>query len=104
MRLQLLTLTTILALSSALELSSPVARGADAALACKSNGCKCQKVKQGQYCGLDWKGSNFVVTDLGSGDWDDIFECNPQGGCCDYGYSSKCHNEGAVEAVAARVG
>jgi len=101
MRLSLLALTTILALTSALE---PIVRDADAALACTKNGCKCQKVKQGEYCGLDFKGSNFVVTDLGSGDWDDIFECNPQGGCCDYGYSKKCHAEGdRVAAEKARV-
>ncbi|PKS08753.1 hypothetical protein jhhlp_004806 [Lomentospora prolificans] len=59
--------------------------------ACKSNGCKCQKVPQGQYCGLCWRGNDFVVTKLGSGGaWNHVYECNKNGGCCDYGYAKDC--------------
>jgi len=56
--------------------------------ACRKNGCKCKKgTKQGQYCGLC-----DAVTAAGSGGFftRDIFECNPSGGCCDYGTSTVC--------------
>lgn len=75
------------------ELLSFVARGTDAAFICRQNGCKCQPgVRNGQICGLDIEGGNWIITDLGTGgSWDDIYECNAHGGCCDYGYATKCH-------------
>ena len=60
--------------------------------ACDPNGCKCVKgLPQGQYCG------NCVLTkDLNT--WviskkrvnNHVFECNPRGGCCSYGYAKDC--------------
>lgn len=42
--------------------------------ACVKTGCECaQGTKQGQYCGVGG-----------------IYECNPTGGCCFYGFSEKC--------------
>lgn len=59
--------------------------------ACKNNGCKCQKVSQGQYCGLCWRNNDFIVTKLGTGGaWNHVYECNSSGGCCDYGYAKDC--------------
>ncbi|KAK1753017.1 hypothetical protein QBC47DRAFT_387558 [Echria macrotheca] len=58
--------------------------------ACDSNGCKCVKgLQQGVYCG------NCVV---GAGTYaisakrvsNHAYECNPSGGCCDYGKASDC--------------
>jgi hypothetical protein len=78
------------------------ARGDDAVMeasglqkrACRSNGCTCLKgTKRGQYC---WNAYNsakgaFYVQKAGSGHKsNDIYECNPQGGCCDYGPADKC--------------
>ncbi|RYP42872.1 hypothetical protein DL768_010166 [Monosporascus sp. mg162] len=53
-------------------------------------GCQCQWVDQGQYCGVCWSGSGYTVTYLGTGDWNHVYECNPDGGCCDYGYATDC--------------
>lgn len=59
--------------------------------ACKKTGCKCKKgLPQDQYCG------NCVLVSDGS--WvitekrvnDHVYECNPNGGCCDYGYAKDC--------------
>lgn len=58
--------------------------------ACSSNGCKCVTgLLQGVYCG------NCVV---GAGTYaiktkrvnSHAFECNPSGGCCDYGAADDC--------------
>ncbi|KAK5654721.1 hypothetical protein OQA88_7046 [Cercophora sp. LCS_1] len=50
------------------------------------NGCKCKKVKRGQYCG-----SCLEVEKYGSGgSIFHIFECNSKGGCCDYGPAKDC--------------
>ena len=58
--------------------------------ACSANGCKCVRgLKQGVYCG------NCVV---GAGTYaisakrvsTHAYECNPSGGCCDYGTASDC--------------
>ena len=58
---------------------------------CKRNGCKCQKVDQGQYCGLCQLGGGDVVTSKGSGGANShVYECNRDGGCCDYGRSDDC--------------
>jgi hypothetical protein len=63
--------------------------------ACSSNGCKCVTgLVQGVYCG------NCVV---GAGTYaiktkrvnTHAFECNPSGGCCDYGTASDCGKSGA---------
>jgi hypothetical protein len=55
--------------------------------ACDYNGCKCAKgTKRGQYCGYCPQ-----VYPLGKGGDDyDVFECNPQGGCCNYGFRKSC--------------
>ena len=57
---------------------------------CTYNGCKCQKLPQGQYCGncVLIKGGTYAVTQKRVNNH--IFECNPQGGCCDYGYATDC--------------
>ncbi|PGG97050.1 hypothetical protein AJ79_09364 [Helicocarpus griseus UAMH5409] len=48
--------------------------------------CKCREgSKQGQYCGHCPQvlgGDGFV--------WDHVYECNPSGGCHDYGYRKQC--------------
>lgn len=63
--------------------------------ACVANGCKCAiGLKQGVYCG------NCVV---GAGTYavstkrvrTHAFECNPSGGCCDYGVASDCGKSSA---------
>ncbi|KAF3105169.1 hypothetical protein TWF594_005752 [Orbilia oligospora] len=55
---------------------------------CVPNGCKCNPVPQGQYCG--WCSA---VTNAGTGgSWSDVFECNPSGGCCRYGPRASCNN------------
>lgn len=61
--------------------------------ACVSNGCKCKKVKQGQYCGM----CDAVTAAGGQGALygTDIYECSPSGACCWYGPSSTC--AGSVE-------
>jgi hypothetical protein len=60
------------------------------ARACDPNGCKCVRgLKQGVYCG------NCVV---GAGTFavskkrvlTHVFECSPEGDCCDYGRASDC--------------
>ncbi|KAI1841410.1 hypothetical protein JX265_007441 [Neoarthrinium moseri] len=62
--------------------------------ACKSNGCKCAKVKQGQYCGMC---DAVTVAGTGGNFHTDIYECNPQGGCCWYGPSSTCAGSDAQD-------
>lgn len=55
--------------------------------ACDYNGCKCAEgTSQGQYCAGCWQVLNLGRT----GDWDHVYECNPRGGCCDYGYARDC--------------
>ena len=57
----------------------------------ETTACKCQKIKRGQYCGSCYKGSDWIVTDLGKrGAWNHVYECNEKGGCCDYGYAKDC--------------
>ncbi|KAL0636388.1 hypothetical protein Q9L58_004638 [Maublancomyces gigas] len=49
--------------------------------ACVKNGCECaQGIKQGQYCGVGG-----------------LYECNPTGGCCFYGFAEKCKGFAYVE-------
>jgi hypothetical protein len=48
---------------------------------CVPNGCKCNPVPEGQYCG--W--CSAVTNPGNGGQWSDVFHCNPQGGCCRYG-------------------
>ncbi|KAF7503115.1 hypothetical protein GJ744_004292 [Endocarpon pusillum] len=57
---------------------------------CTYNGCKCQKLPQGQYCGncVLISDGTYAVTYKRVNNH--IFECNPQGGCCDYGYATDC--------------
>lgn len=104
MQFRLITLTALLAMASAaaqvksgaiektglitapIEVREP-ADGLESKRSCTYNGCKCAKgFPQGQYCG--W---GTVVTNLGSGgDFEDAYECNPSGGCCDYGHRDDC--------------
>ena len=68
--------------------TNPLEDRATALVKCPDrNGCKCRKkTKQGQYCG-----GCRAVTDAGKGGtFFDIFECNPNGGCCNYGPAKKC--------------
>ncbi|KAM0332408.1 hypothetical protein ACHAQA_002688 [Verticillium albo-atrum] len=64
--------------------------------ACKYNGCKCNsRGKQFRSCG------NCVWTN--NGQWaikkkrvsNHIYECAPNGGCCDYGYAKDCGKSNA---------
>ncbi|KAL2150577.1 hypothetical protein VTH82DRAFT_7140 [Thermothelomyces myriococcoides] len=56
-----------------------------------NSGCRCVSgLAQGQYCG------NCVV--VATGEWviqqgrvlDHVYECAPNGDCCDYGYANDC--------------
>jgi hypothetical protein len=71
--------------------------------ACKENGCKCiTGMKQGQYCGLcitNKSNGPFVIKNYGTGGgYYHKYECNPKGGCCDYGFSYDC-DEGAIQCA-----
>ncbi|KAK4446209.1 hypothetical protein QBC34DRAFT_383633 [Podospora aff. communis PSN243] len=68
--------------------ASPLDERATALVKCPDrNGCKCVKgTKQGQYCG--W--CKQVDSAGRGGSWDHIYECNSNGGCCNYGTSKKC--------------
>ena len=59
---------------------------------CVYNGCACDVgTPQGQYCGCALP----YITNFGNGGgMYDIYECNPSGGCCDYGWSDVCAAEG----------
>ncbi|KAK0709949.1 hypothetical protein B0T26DRAFT_630447, partial [Lasiosphaeria miniovina] len=58
--------------------------------ACRDTGCKCVKgLRQGQYCGACvWKG-DYVITKKRY--LKHIYECSPEGDCCDYDTSSDCN-------------
>ncbi|RIA91551.1 hypothetical protein C1645_821864 [Glomus cerebriforme] len=52
--------------------------------ACTSTPCKCPiGTNQGQYCG----------SKIGCNP-DSVFECNPSGEACEYGFRTTCHNCG----------
>jgi len=57
---------------------------------CVANGCKCVKgLAQGQYCGnCHFANGDWVITEKRISD--NIYECNPSGGCCDYGKGKDC--------------
>ncbi|KAL6895128.1 hypothetical protein GGI43DRAFT_411879 [Trichoderma evansii] len=60
---------------------------------CVANGCKCSTLyplKQGQYCGnCVWSnGAGYIITAKRVNNH--VYECNPSGGCCDYGVASDC--------------
>ncbi|KAF8853980.1 hypothetical protein BDZ45DRAFT_677247 [Acephala macrosclerotiorum] len=56
-----------------------IATGADA--------CACEVGSaQGQYCGYCAQ----VTSCLSGSCFTDVFECNPAGGCYDYGYRTSC--------------
>ncbi|RYP42871.1 hypothetical protein DL768_010165 [Monosporascus sp. mg162] len=58
---------------------------------CNYNGCECLWVEQDQYCGLCETGSYRTVWYYGDGgNWNHIYECSPDGDCCDYGYARDC--------------
>ncbi|KAK8016403.1 hypothetical protein PG993_014592 [Apiospora rasikravindrae] len=57
--------------------------------------CKCAKgTKRGQYCGMC---SQVLYSGSGFDYQNDIFECNPEGGCCSYGKSSTCAGSDAQD-------
>ncbi|KAI5839127.1 hypothetical protein DFP73DRAFT_562481 [Morchella snyderi] len=52
-------------------------------------GCTCRVgTAQGQYCGACYAVSS--CTDSQSACWTNVYECNPQGGCCSYGHRDTC--------------
>ena len=66
--------------------------------ACTPNGCACQVGYKGQYCS-ECLGTNghYVITDWGDGaPKDHIFECNGNGGCCNYGAAADCAAGGGL--------
>ncbi|KAK6860166.1 hypothetical protein PG990_012532 [Apiospora arundinis] len=83
---------------------SIVARGAGLDLAANdlplekracTGSCKCAKgTKRGQYCGMC---SQVLYSGSGFDYANDIFECNPDGGCCSYGKSSTCAGSNAQD-------
>lgn len=65
---------------------------------CTYNGCKCQVYpftpRDGVYCAncpvAGWPGYT-VVYDLGKGgSANNVYQCNTNGGCCDYGNANDC--------------
>jgi hypothetical protein len=50
---------------------------------CINVGCHCVDARQGEYCG-------YCPQVQGHWIWDDVYECNPSGGCCQYGYRKSC--------------
>lgn len=49
--------------------------------------CACAEgTPQGQYCGYCWQVTSGWVLNH-------VYECNPQGGCYDYGVRTSCNNE-----------
>jgi len=60
---------------------------ASAQASCTYN-CTCQMGSmQGQYCGFC---PEVLDCDWTTGCWSNVFECNPEGGCCVYGYRDSC--------------
>jgi hypothetical protein len=65
---------------------------------CYKTGCKCRKgFKQGLYCGLcmDKNYKYFTVsnwgTHVGTAEFkESVYECSPEGDCCNYGYRKSC--------------
>ncbi|KAF8242090.1 hypothetical protein K440DRAFT_619362 [Wilcoxina mikolae CBS 423.85] len=62
---------------------------------CIYNGCTCRPSIQGQYCWNcgppNWNVQNSGDTSVWPGSYTDwVFECNPNGGCCTYGYRTSC--------------
>lgn len=58
--------------------------------ACSANGCKCVKgLKQGVYCGNCVVGAGTLAISA-KRVASHAYECNPSGGCCDYGAASDC--------------
>lgn len=53
--------------------------------ACSNVGCECRDGAAGVYCGMC-----YGVLSLGSGSTHDVYQCNGNGGCCDYGYADDC--------------
>ncbi|KAH6848049.1 hypothetical protein B0I37DRAFT_446190 [Chaetomium sp. MPI-CAGE-AT-0009] len=58
--------------------------------ACSKNGCKCVTgLRQGQYCGsCVWKGKPVISAKRNA---KHVYECSPNGACCDYGTASDCN-------------
>jgi hypothetical protein len=57
---------------------------------CVSNGCACLlDLTPGVYCGncVVGAGSYAIKTDRVL---NNVYECNSEGGCCDYGYATDC--------------
>ncbi|CAB4481371.1 unnamed protein product [Rhizophagus irregularis] len=57
---------------------------------CVSTSCTCDGGRpQGQYCGGDFIDPNCNITH--------VYECNPQGGACDYGFRQSCADCGCLQ-------
>ena len=64
--------------------------------ACNANGCKCDTTKprkpQGQFCGgCKWSDGSYVITKKRV--ISHVYECNKNGGCCDYGFAKDCEGD-----------
>ncbi|KAK3392842.1 hypothetical protein B0H63DRAFT_456699 [Podospora didyma] len=63
---------------------------------CDYNGCKCDTSRprkpQGQFCGgCKWSDGAYVITKKRV--ISHVYECNKDGGCCDYGYAKDCDGD-----------
>ncbi|SPN99735.1 uncharacterized protein DNG_02586 [Cephalotrichum gorgonifer] len=59
--------------------------------ACNPVGCECAPGYAGVYCANCLTSSGgWVVPVLGSGTTSDVYQCDGNGGCCDYGYANDC--------------
>jgi hypothetical protein len=56
---------------------------------CEYNGCRCVKdLIQGQYCGNCKRVNDWVISAKRQSNH--VFECSPEGACCDYGIAKDC--------------
>jgi hypothetical protein len=63
-----------------------VSNDARAAQTCDySVGCNCVDSHSGLYCG-------YCAQVRGNWVWDSVYQCNPNGDCCSFGYRGSCHN------------
>lgn len=60
--------------------------------ACDPNGCTCKSGYSGVFCAnCPANGGGFVVEKLGSGGTTShVYQCDGNGGCCDYGNANDC--------------
>jgi len=103
-RLLAVGLVAIASLALALPTESTTPNGASlspltraTALECVYNGCVCntrsRRHSQGQFCGsCRWEDTgDYVITDKRNSSH--VYECAPDGKCCDYGYLRGCDRD-----------